>query len=56
MILIAGMGLTDYPFIINNPMDLGKVNINLRDQAGNTALYYGIYLSRIIFYSNIINF
>ena len=25
------MGLTDYPFIIKNPMDLGTVNNKLRD-------------------------
>lgn len=26
-----GMGLTDYPFIIKNPMDLGTVSSKLRD-------------------------
>jgi hypothetical protein len=31
MILFIGLGLTDYPFIIKNPMDLGTVNLKLRD-------------------------
>jgi len=26
-----GLGLTDYPFIIKNPMDLNTVNNKLRD-------------------------
>jgi len=26
-----GMGLTDYPFIIKNPMDLGTLGNKLRD-------------------------
>lgn len=35
--IIAGMGLLDYCFIIKDPMDLGTVSNKLRDESYKTV-------------------